>query len=101
MNNELYKMRRELERLRIDCQTFLESSQKEAERLSQIRPAATPPPSPIPTPNPAAESKQKQWRFTTGENGQIPPEIALQAATDANLLAAISSEIEERSGHER
>jgi len=105
MNNELYKMRRELERLRIDCQTFLESSQKETELLDQIRPAATPPLLPNVPPisadqTPATEPKQKRWRFVN-EEGRIDESIVRKAVCDPNLLEQIAAEIEERAGHER
>jgi hypothetical protein len=104
MNNELYRMQRELARLRADCKNFLKASQAEMEVLDQIRPAVTPsinnvsPSSADQTP--ATEQKQKQWRFMN-EEGRIPESIVRKAVTDPDLLAQIAAEIEERSGHER
>jgi len=102
--NPLNELKRQLAKLESDCRDFLKASQKETELLNQTRviPAVTPPTSPNSVdPTPATEQEQKRWRFTTGENGQIPPAIALKAATDANLLAAIQEEIEQRIAEEK
>ncbi len=103
-NQSLYEMRRQLEALKRECQQFIAERQAETEALRTSRPSITPAHqtisdrSPAPTPTPAPPAKQ--WRFTTGENGQIPEALARRAATDPALLEAIAAEIEERAGHE-
>ena len=108
VNYELFKMRKDLERLRIDCQNFLEDTRKETRLLREAQllnqthvtpPLNTPPISADQTP--ATEQEQKRWRFTTGENGQIPPAIALKAAANHDLLLAIQEEIEQRIAEEK
>ncbi len=103
MNHELYQMRRELMKLKADCEDLLKSSQKETELLNQIHPSVTfplnAPPSSVET-TPATEPRQKQWRFMN-EAGQIPESIVRRAVCDPNLLEAIAAEIEERSGQKQ
>jgi hypothetical protein len=106
MSYELYQMRRDLMKLKADCEDLLKSSRAETELLNQTRviPAVTPPLNAPPSsvdPNPVPVAEQRQWRFTDNETGQIPPALALKAATNPDLLQAIADEIEERSGHER
>ena len=101
-------MRRDLMRLKADCEDLMRISRAETtELLGQVRitPAAIPPIDNVPPTSvdqtPATEQEQKRWRFTTGENGQIPPALALKAATNQDLLLAIQEEIEQRIAEEK
>lgn len=96
-------MRRDLMKLKADCEDFLKASQAETELLKQVRPAVNPPINNVSPssadPTPATEPK-KQWRFMN-EEGRIPESIVRKAVVDPNLLEAIAAEIEERSAQER
>ena len=101
MNSELYRMQRQLERLRADCEDFLKASQKETELLNQTRviPAVTPPTSPNSV-DPTPTTEQKQWRFVN-EEGWIDERIIRKAVCDPNLLEEIGLEIQARAADAR